>query len=134
MRWPGVSFGVEVRGVPPVSGHIAGNEVHVAHWESVVVPCLSESVFFVCGLLSAGAKWVQITGPAADDHSTFRAGGGARAGAELAITPHLSLSGHIDLEATFWPSVVQLTKTTSWREAAGQIALGFAVAGTFPGH
>ena len=134
LRWPGVSFGVEVRGVPPVSEYVAGNEVRVAHWESAVVPCLSEGIFFVCGVLSAGAKWLQSSGPGEGDRSAFRAGGGARAGVELTITPHLSFFGHVDMEGTLWPSLLQFTKTTSWREATGQVAVGFAVAGTLPGR
>ncbi len=133
-RWPWISFAVEARGIPPVTGQYSANLVRVARWESAIVPCLSEAVFFVCGLLSAGGQWVEVAGADPELRAGFRAGGGARAGAELALTSRLSLFAHIDIEGTFWPTVVHMTAVTTWREAAGQVALGIAVAGTFPGR
>jgi len=133
-RWPWISFALEARGIPPVTGQYSANLVRVARWESAIVPCLSEAVFFVCGLLSAGGQWVEVAGADPELRSAFRAGGGARAGAELALTSRLSLFAHLDIEGTFWPTVVHMTAVTTWREAAGQVALGIAVAGTFPGR
>ena len=134
LRWPWLSFAVEARGNPPVTGQYSANLVRVARWEGALMPCLSEAVFFVCGLVSAGGQWVDVVGADPERRSAFRAGGGARAGAELALTSRLSLFAHIDIEGTFWPTVVHMTAVTTWREAAGQVALGIAVAGTFPGR
>ena len=132
-RWPWGSIGFEVRGLLPVSGDFDGHRLQVARWEGAIMPCLSEAIFFVCGLLSAGAFWAEVGGARSQLRSAFRAGGGARAGAELQLTSRLAVAAHLDIEGTFWPAVIHITNIAFWKEAAGQIALGLSVSWTVSG-
>lgn len=132
-HWRTVSLGFEVRGIPLAEGNLPGQSVRLARWESAFVPCVAEGVFIVCAVLFAGGVWAETKGVHHQTLTEFRAGGGGRGGIELPLSPHLALLAYIDLEATFWPVVVQASDLAVWREAAGQFALGLAVMGTFPG-
>ena len=131
--WPFFSVSVEARGFLPASGQFRGHVLEVARWEGAILPCMSRSFFLVCGILSVGGLHGDVSGVHQDTVVSLHATGGGRFVFLWPILSELALAIHTDVEASLEPAVIRMDDFDVWTEPIGQVAVGIALTGAFPG-